>query len=180
MESHQIAIESARSLLPTVEFIERLTNDLNAIRFKFPDTTKVNHIPKWEPGVLFLTDVKADTIERINRSEYGPVEAQSILGNDLYKAMFRKPYNPEVLAGLLKAELGIPNAEPNWVTGRSTYITVTEEKGNENVYIFRKSRKPCNFACDNVRTTVFQVKPGSSSVELISDSGVHGDIKTDI
>ncbi len=97
------------------------------------------------------------------------------MGNDLYKVMFHKPYNPEILASLLKKELGIINVEPNWVTGRSTYISMSGGISEENVYIFRKSRKPCNDECNDIRTTIFKVGLGQRFVEMVSDSGFDGE-----
>jgi len=170
-EAQQIALESSGELLPSDPLVQRIEKDLTAIRGQFPAVTEVHHTKKWQPGKLMINDVKKETLEAINKSIYGPSESQAIFQDKIFLVTFKKPYNPEKLAEILKKDFGVENARPDGVLGGSTSITMTTDPSGKNTYVIMKGWGDCMSGCINKHFWTFSTGPAENSVTLVEESG---------
>jgi len=170
-EAQQIALESSGELLPPDALVKRIEKDLQAIRAQFPAVAEVHHTQKWQPGKLMLQNVNKEALETINKSPYGPSESQAIFQDKIFLVTFKKPYNPEKLAELLKQDYGIEGARPDGVLGGSSSITLTSDPSGKNTYVIMKGWGDCMSGCINKHFWTFAVGPQENSVTLVEEKG---------
>jgi hypothetical protein len=170
-EAQVIALESSGELLAPEALVARIEKDLAAIRAHTPAVAEVHHTQKWQPGKLMIHDVTPESLERINKSPYGPVESKAIFQDKIFLVTFKKPYNPEKLAEVLKRDFGIENARPDGIIGGSSSITLTSDPSGKNTYVIMKGWGDCFSGCINKHFWTFTVGVDQSSVTLDSESG---------
>lgn len=100
----------------------------------------IKHESKWMAGRLVMSNAKKSIdqcIELITASEYGPVEANTLLSSDSFLLLFEKPYNPEIL-GSMMANLCECSAEPSFfgINKIDGNIEINAFGENEATYTF--------------------------------------------
>lgn len=138
--------------MPSPTRSDIIAKHLTAVRTQFPKMKDVKHESKWMAGRLVISNSKKpidQCIELITASEYGPVEANTLLeSNDSFLLLlkFEKPYNPEILGSMI-ANLCECSAEPslfeiNKIDGN---IEINMFGENEAKYTFSVGKTPATY-----------------------------------
>ncbi|CAL8111195.1 unnamed protein product [Orchesella dallaii] len=170
-EAQLIALESSGELLAPETLVQRVDKDLKAIRSKFPAVAEVHATGKWQPGRLLISGVTKQSLDAINTSQYGPIEASSIFQDTIFSVVFQKPYNPEVLSKILKRDFGIASADPDGIIGGSSSVTLKTDSSGINTYAFMKGWGDCPSGCINKHFWTFTIGPDANSVKLVEEKG---------
>jgi len=168
-EAKQIALESTGELLAPDYLVKRIEKDLRAIRAEFPEVAAVHHTQKWQPGKLMLHNVPPETLETINNSFCGPTQSEAI--GKMFLITFNKPYNPEKLAQILKKDLGVQDARPEYTLAPPSTIRLITDPSEKNTYEFKKGHGDCIPGCKNHHNWVFATGPEANFVQLVEEDG---------
>lgn len=164
-EAIAIALEASGQLLAPEALVQKITEDLNAIRGAYPSVKSVVGSPPWVVGQL-LAVVSDEQLQQI-RDQYGEVTASDPLFDTLKVLTFAAKYNPVVLANELVSKNLVTSAEPNGIVGQSNTVRYNAESG---LYTFTKGWGDCPSGCINRQIWEFSVSQ-SKEVKLIKDYG---------
>ncbi len=175
VEARLLAMETESALLPDDELSKTISSDLAAIREAFPKMRSIRNRLPWKAGELLIQP----TAKGRERMEAGGFPGSSEL-NAKYKPyriedesesfsriLFKKRYNPEVLARDYQEDDGISKAEPNLLAGDGDDITVNP---SQRRYTFFRRWGDCPAGCINAHIWQFAVSD-DGSVRVIEERG---------
>ncbi|KAG4065017.1 hypothetical protein HA402_004140 [Bradysia odoriphaga] len=162
-EATAVALETSRQLRAPPALVQKIADELKAIRTAYPQVNNVVHSAPWVVGEL-IAEFSDAQFGRIP-SEYGEVTSRILFGE--HKVLkFAEQYNPVVLAEELTTKKLVNFAEPNSVIGGGDSIRYDSQTG---VYEFTHGWGDCPSGCINRHYWKFSVSP--SGVTLLSESG---------
>lgn len=152
LEAVHLTYQVRRSLLPKIDYYDRIRNELAAIRAAYPDMEDVGHLPLWVAGEV-LVKFSHEAMEQIRASNYHDLDSlEEELGRihvdtswfriSWGKLTFDQPYHAGVLSDLVVATEGIVFAEPNHYIGDGDHIEVAWPH-----YIFSRGWGDCPSGC---------------------------------
>lgn len=164
-EAPLLALEASGELLPSDDLIQKISNELQAIRKADPAVSSISYSLPWSAGVL-MAKLSDSQLEEI-RSQYGEVTSRPLFAD--YKLLtFAKKYNAEVLAKELTSKKLVESAEPDRIIGGGGGIKYDPQT---SVYTFSKGWGDCPSGCIYNHYWEFSVDPSTNEVKLLKESG---------
>ena len=174
LEAVHLTYQVHRSLLPKIEYYNRIRNEVAAIRSAYPDMKDVDNRPPWVAGEA-MVEFTTQAMDQIRAGEYHGLDSiESELGEikldtNLFrfgwgKLTFDEPYHAGVLSEIVITAEGITDASLNHYIGDGNSITVAWPH-----YIFSFGWGDCPAGCIHRHFWKFYVD--EDTVQLVQEYG---------
>ena len=167
-EAELFAADVGGQLRPPQDLIQRIHDDLAAIRRDFPLMSRISYRPGYVPNELRVhfaatdrTSIEAglDSLAQLNEDlgviDAHPVIYSSFTSSNHARLKFEPVYNLELLSQIYEQQPQVTRVWTNWLIGGGNSISV-----NNDVYTFTVGWGDCPSGCISHQSWKFRVENG--------------------